>query len=68
MGILTTRFASSAHAISIDPSNSYAYFYLGRAYIASKNYGQALTFFKRAEIGIAANSHWLGETLAFEGV
>src|SRR3984885_4036509 len=38
-----------AHAISIDPSNSYAYFYLGRAYIARKDYGQALTFFKRAE-------------------
>jgi hypothetical protein len=57
-----------AHAISIDPSNSYAYFYLGRAYIARKDYGQALTFFKRAEIGVASNSLWLGETYAFEGV
>ena len=57
-----------AHAISIDPSNSYAYFYLGRAYIARKDYGQALTFFKRAEIGVASNSAWLGETYAFEGV
>jgi hypothetical protein len=57
-----------AHAISIDPSNSYAYFYLGRAYIARKDYGQALTFFKRAEIGVASNSVWLGETYAFEGV
>ncbi len=37
-----------AHAISIDPSNSYAYFYLGRAYIARRDYGQAETFFKRA--------------------
>ena len=57
-----------AHAISIDPSNSYAYFYLGRANIARKDYGQALTFFKRAEIGVASNSVWLGETYAFEGV
>ena len=56
------------HAISIDPSNSYAYFYLGRAHIARKDYGQALTFFKRAEIGVASNSLWLGETYAFEGV
>lgn len=55
-------------AVSIDPSNSYAYFYLGRAYIARKDYAQALTFFKRAEIGVAANSAWLGETYAFEGV
>ena len=57
-----------AHAVSIDPSNSYAYFYLGRAYIARRNYAQAETFFKRAEIGVASNSAWLGETYAFEGV
>ena len=57
-----------AHAISIDPSNSYAYFYLGRAYIARRSYAQAETFFKRAEIGVASNSAWLGETYAFEGV
>ena len=57
-----------AHAISIDPSNSYAYFYLGRAYIARRDYGQAQTFFRRAEIGVASNSAWLGETYAFEGV
>jgi len=57
-----------AHAISIDPSNSYAYFYLGRAYVARKGYPQALTFFKRAEIGLASNSAWLGEIYAFEGL
>jgi Tfp pilus assembly protein PilF len=57
-----------AHAISIDPSNSYAYFYLGRAYIARRDYVQAETFFKRAEIGVASNPAWLGETYAFEGV
>jgi hypothetical protein len=57
-----------AHAISIDPSNSYAYFYLGKAYVARKDYGQAETFFKRAEIGLAANSAWLGEAYAFDGL
>src|SRR4029077_104910 len=31
-------------------------------------YGQAQTFFRRAEIGVASNSAWLGETYAFEGV
>jgi len=57
-----------AHAISIDPSNSYAYFYLGRAYVARKDYAQAQTFFKRSEIGLASNSAWLGEIYAFEGL
>jgi TolA-binding protein len=57
-----------AHAISIDPSNSYAYFYLGRAYVTRKDYTQAQTFFKRAEIGLASDSAWLGEIYAFEGL
>ncbi len=55
-------------AVSIDPGNPFGYFYLGRAYIARHNYAQALTFFKRAEIGFAARPDWLGETVAFEGV
>jgi hypothetical protein len=57
-----------AHAVSIDPSNSYAYFYLGRAYTVRGDYPQALTFFKRAEIGLASDSAWLGETYAYEGM
>jgi tetratricopeptide (TPR) repeat protein len=55
-------------AISIDGSNPYAYFYVGRAYLAKKNYGQAITFFNRAEIRFGTNPEWLGETLAFEGL
>lgn len=56
-------------AVSIDPSDPYAYFYLGRAYIAKQNYLQAMTFLKRAEIGFGSgNAVWLGETLAFEGL
>ncbi|HYB90890.1 MAG TPA: tetratricopeptide repeat protein [Candidatus Binataceae bacterium] len=55
-------------AMSIDPSDPYPYFYLGRASIAKKDYEQAMTFFKRAEIGFGDNPPWLGETLAFEGL
>lgn len=55
-------------ALSIDPSNAYAYLYLGRAWLEKKNYPQALTFFKRAEAGFASDPQWLGETLAFEGL
>lgn len=56
-------------AIGIDPANPYAYFYLGRAYVAKKDDEQALSFFKRAEIGFGSkNAVWLSETLAFEGL
>lgn len=56
-------------AIGIDPANPYAYFYLGRAYVAKKDDEQALSFFKRAEIGFGSNNAvWLSETLAFEGL
>jgi len=54
-------------ALSIDSSNPYAYFYLGRAYLAKKDYKQALTFFQRAEIGFGSDPLWLGETISFEG-
>ena len=57
-----------SRAVSIDPGNSYAYFYLGRAWLAKKNYSQAITFFNRAEMAFASNPDWLGETLAFEGL
>ncbi len=57
-----------SRAVSIDPTNSYAYFYLGRAWLAKKNYSQAITFFNRAGMAFASNPQWLGETLAFEGL
>jgi len=58
-----------ARAVSIDPSDPYAYFYLGRAYIVKKNYPQAMTFLKRAEIGFGSrNPLWLSETLGFEAL
>lgn len=56
-------------AVEIDPSDPYAYFYLGRVYLTEKNYPQAMTFLKRAEIGFGSGSQpWLSETLAFEGL
>ncbi|MHB8383650.1 MAG: tetratricopeptide repeat protein [Candidatus Binataceae bacterium] len=56
-------------AVGIDPANPYAYFYLGRAYVTKKDDDQALSFFKRAEIGFGSNNPtWLSETLAFEGL
>jgi hypothetical protein len=57
-----------SRALSIDPSNPFAYFYLGRAYMIKKNYIQALTFFQRSEIGLTSNPAWLGEACGFEGV
>lgn len=54
-------------AVSIDPGNPFEYLYLGRAYIARRNYAQALIFLKRAEIGFAARPDWLGATVGFEG-
>jgi tetratricopeptide (TPR) repeat protein len=58
---------SLGRALSIDASNPYAYFYLGRAWLMKKDYRQALTFFSRAELGLGSNPPWLGETVGFEG-
>jgi TolA-binding protein len=57
-----------ARAISLDPSDAFAYYYLGRAYLARRNYTQALTFFRRAEIGFNGRPGWTGETLSYEGI
>ncbi len=54
-------------AISIDPTDPYAYFYLGRAYMIKKDYPQALAFFGRSEVGLRTVPAWLGEVKSFEG-
>jgi hypothetical protein len=54
-------------AVSIDPGDPFEYYYLGRTYLARKNYAQALTFFQRAELGFNGRPNWLGETQSFEG-
>jgi hypothetical protein len=56
-----------ASAISIDPTDPYAYFYLGRAWMEKKNCDQALAFFSRSEIGLRAVPAWFGEVKSFEG-
>ncbi len=56
-----------ARAVSIDPGNPFEYFLLGRSYVAKGNCQQAMTFFKRAEIGFASRPDWLAETLSREG-
>jgi len=56
-----------AKAISIDPTNPYAYFYLGQAYFAKKDYGQAAVFFSRAENGFLKDPAWVSETVGYEG-
>ena len=55
-------------AISVNPANGWAYFFLGRAWLVKKDYDQAMTFFQRAQLGLAGNPEWLAETLAFEGL
>jgi tetratricopeptide (TPR) repeat protein len=54
-------------AISIDPTDPYAYFYLGRAYMMKKDDQQALAFFGRSEVGLRTVPAWLGEVTSFEG-
>jgi hypothetical protein len=56
-----------AKAISIDPTNPYAYFYLGQIYFVKKDYSQAVAFFSRAENGFAHDPAWLSETIGYEG-
>ncbi len=56
-----------ARAVSIDPGNPYAYFFLGRAYASRHDFAEALTFFRRAEIGFGGSPPWLGETIGYEG-
>ncbi len=56
-----------ARAVSLDPSDAFAYYYLGRAYFVRQNYKQALTFFRRAEIGFNGRPDWTAEALSYEG-
>jgi TolA-binding protein len=57
-----------ARAVSLDPLDAFAYYYLGRAYFVRKNYAQALTFFRRAEIGFGGRHDWTAEALSYEGI
>jgi tetratricopeptide (TPR) repeat protein len=67
-GLVDEALRSLASAVSLDPSNAFAYYYLGRAYLARKNYTQALTFFRRAVIGLRGRPDWSAEALSYEGL
>ena len=57
-----------ARALALDPSNAFAYYYLGRAFMARKDYEQARTFFRWAETGFIGRSDWNAEALSYEGL
>jgi hypothetical protein len=66
-GDANTALRDLGHAVSIDPGNPFAYYYLGRTYLARHDYVQAGTFFQRAELGFTGRPDWLGETLSYAG-
>lgn len=55
-------------ALSVDPTDAYAYFYLGRAYLQKQNYAQALVFLRRAEQGLRSRLNWYVLVKVLEGV
>lgn len=67
-GQIEEAMRALARAVSLDGSSAFAYYFLGRAYLKKGNYSQALTFFRRAQIGFARRPDWTGETLSYEGI
>jgi len=66
-GSVDPALRNLTQAVSIDPGDPFAYYFLGRAHFERKNYQQALTFLKRAQLGFSKKPDWLGETLSYEG-
>jgi tetratricopeptide (TPR) repeat protein len=66
-GAVDAALRSLTQAVSIDPGDPFAYYFLGRAHFERRNYQQALTFFHRAQLGFSANPVWMGEVLSYEG-
>jgi tetratricopeptide (TPR) repeat protein len=66
-GDANTALRDLGRAVSIDPGNPFAYYYLGRTYLTRNDYAQAETFFQRAELGFTGRPDWLGETLSYAG-
>jgi tetratricopeptide (TPR) repeat protein len=63
-GKALSRLESS---ITIDSSNPYAYYYLGKANHKLGRHRDALNFLEVAEPSFAAEPYWLSETLALKG-
>ncbi len=66
-GSIDAAVRSLTQAVSIDPADPFAYYFLGRAHFERKNYRQALTFFYRAQLGFSGKPVWMGEVLSYEG-
>jgi tetratricopeptide (TPR) repeat protein len=54
-------------SITIDSSNPYAYYYLGKAHHKMGRHRESLNFLDVAESSFAAEPYWLSETLALKG-
>jgi tetratricopeptide (TPR) repeat protein len=57
-----------ARAVSLDPSNGFAYYYLGRVFLARKDYAQAGIFFRWAETAFNGRADWSAEAFSYEGL
>jgi membrane peptidoglycan carboxypeptidase len=57
-----------ARAVSLDPSNAFAYYYLGRAFLARKDYAHAGIFFRWAETAFNGRSDWSAESFSYDGL
>ena len=55
-------------AISIQPKNPYAYYYLGRARYLQKEYSQALAPLGQAELYLARDAAWRARVYALRGL
>jgi predicted Zn-dependent protease len=54
-------------SITIDSSNPYGYYYLGKAHHKMGRHRESLNFLEVAESSFAAEPYWLSETLALKG-
>jgi Flp pilus assembly protein TadD len=55
-------------AISVDPSNAYAYYFLAELHFRNKSYGQAIAFADRAALLSARlNGTWLTRSYSLQG-
>jgi tetratricopeptide (TPR) repeat protein len=54
-------------AISLYPSNAYAYYYLGKARYAKREYAQSLPLLKRAESYLSGDRAWLSAVNVLRG-
>jgi tetratricopeptide (TPR) repeat protein len=57
-----------AKAIDLDPSNGFAYYFLGEINFQKGKYHQSLTFLEKAEGILQKRSHWLSKIYSLMGI